>query len=313
MALHCRRQGDDVRVLARRPNTNRPGILELQAERIEIIEGSVANTELLAAACRNVDVVYHLAAAHNESHVPDDYFRAINVHGTQNLLRAAQAAGVGRFVHASTVGVYGPGDDGVIRDTSPISPSNVYTRSKLEGEAIVRAAFDALPCVILRLSETYGPADGRLLKLFKGIERGRYLHVGSGDNLHHPIYVEDLVRALRLAGTHPAAPGRTWVVAGPQAITTREMVRSICRALKKPEPRLSVPLAPLQLTAVAMEAVLPRLGLRPPLHRRRLDFFVKSFHFVSDEIRSVLGFAPQVDFDEGAFQTALWYRQMNLL
>src|SRR5690606_19460833 len=115
------------------------------------------------------------------------------------------------------------------------------------------------------------------------------------------------------AGTHPPAPGRPWVVAAPQAITTREVVRSICRALKKPEPRLSVPLAPLQLTAVAMQDVLPRLGLRPPLHRRRLDFFVKSSHVVSDEIRSVLGLGAVGEFDEGPFQGALWDGQRSLL
>lgn len=314
MALHCHEQGDEVRVLARRRvRSDRPGIRELDAAGIAIIEGSVTDPASVEPACRGIDVVYHLAAAHNESHVPEDYFRQVNVHGTANVLAAARAAGVKRFVHASTAGVYGPGQDGVIRDTCPLSPNNAYTRSKLEAEALVREAGRELPCVILRLSETYGPADGRLLKLFKGLARGRYLHVGRGDNLHHPIYVADLVRALRLAGEHPAAPDRTWLVAGPRALTTREMVASICRALQRPEPRLRVPLAPLHLAARALETVCPPLGIRPPLHRRRLDFFVKNFQFVADDVRSVLGFTPWIDFDEGAAHTAAWYRQMNLL
>jgi nucleoside-diphosphate-sugar epimerase len=62
-----------------------------------------------------------------------------------------------------------------------------------------------------------------------------------------------------------------------------------------------------------MELTLRPLGVQPPLHRRRLDFFRKSFELSAAKAESVLGFAPAVDFEEGARRTAAWYQSRGLL
>ncbi len=314
LALRCLEEGEQVRVLAKlNTPAERQNAQEIEGRGIEVAEGSVSDGQATLRACQEVDVVYHLAAAQHEANVPDKYYYEVNVDGTRNMLDAAVECGVDRFVHGSTIGVYGIGRDGPVGDDSPLEPDNIYGVTKLEGEKVVRGYFDKMPTAIARISETYGPGDRRLLKLFKGIARNRFFMIGNGRNLHHPVYIDDLVDGLRASARSETAVGHTYVLAGPRAIATNEMVEAICRALGKSPPRLRVPLWPLMATAILMEGALRPVGIQPPLHRRRMNFFVKSFEFTGTEAKVAIGYQPQIDFFEGAALTADWYRQLNML
>ncbi|HUI61520.1 MAG TPA: NAD-dependent epimerase/dehydratase family protein, partial [Steroidobacteraceae bacterium] len=178
---------------------------------------------------------------------------------------------------------------------------------------VVREFKGSIETCIIRISETYGPGDMRLLKLFKGIARQRYLTVGDGKNLHQLVYVDDLSRGLLAAVSAEAARSATIVLAGSEQITTNEMAASIAAAVGRTARIHNVPLWPFTAAASVFEATFPRLGLKPPLHRRRLDFFRKSFRFSTTRARNLLGFAPEVSFAEGARRTAAWYRAAGLL
>ncbi len=314
LALACAERGENVRVFAQR-NTpaERQNCQQLEQHGITIVEGSVTDPDAVARACDGVDVIYHLAAAQHEANVPDKHYYDVNVEGTRNMLQAAVEKGVGRFVHGSTIGVYGIANNGPVRDDSPLQPDNIYGITKLEGEKVVRQFFDKLPIAIVRISETYGPGDRRLLKLFHGIQKGRFFHIGDGRNMHHLVYIDDLLEGLQLAATEGAAVGKTFVLAGPKAVTTEEMIRCVCRAANVSAPRLRIPLWPLMTTAVVMEGVMRPLGIQPPLHRRRMNFFVKSFQFSCDDARQLLRYEPRVNVEEGIRRTHEWYQEMNLL
>ena len=149
------------------------------------------------------DTIIHLAAAQHESGVPDSYFETVNVAGTRNLLAASRDAGVRRFVYGSTIGVYGSAASGTLDESSPPNPDNVYGRTKLAAERVVREQGTDFETCIVRISETYGPGDFRLLKLFRAIDRGKFLMIGSGENRRQAMHVDDLVRALLIAAVHP--------------------------------------------------------------------------------------------------------------
>jgi nucleoside-diphosphate-sugar epimerase len=314
LALRCRDAGDQVRVLAPcRTPTEQQRAAELRTSGIEVHEASVTDRPAVRAAMEGVGVVYHLAAAQHEANVPDKYYYDINVDGTRNVLASALDARVGRVVHGSTIGVYGIARNGPVTDDSPLEPDNIYGVTKLAGERVVREFASALPVAIVRISETYGPSDWRLLKLFRGMARGRFAMIGPGHNLHHPIYVDDLVDGLRCAAVSRDAPGRVMVLAGPDVVTTREMVGAIGDAVGRRAPRFRVPLTPLMLTAALLETTLGPLGIQPPLHRRRMNFFVKSFRFTCAAARDALDFKPRVPFAEGAARSAAWYREQSLI
>ena len=280
---------------------------------IAVIDGSLLAPGLAASLVENADAVIHLAAAQHEGNVPDSYFRETNVEGTRALIDAAVNAGVRRFVYGSTIGIYGSARDGELDESSPPHPENIYGQTKYEAEQLVLQYAARLQVCIARISETFGPGDLRLLKLFRGIDRGTFPMLGSGANLRQVIYVDDLARGLLLAAEHPAAAGQTFVFAGSEVMTTNSMVAQIAAALGKKPSRLRIPVWPFRWAAAVCETVFRPLGIQPPLTQRRLDFFTKSFVFSTTKYSSLLGFAPRTKFSDGAAITAKWYRENGLL
>jgi dihydroflavonol-4-reductase len=96
--------------------------------------------------------------------------------------------------------------------------------------------------------------------------------------------------------------------AGKEAVTTDEMVRAIAAAVGRPGPRLRVPLAPVA-AAFVLETTLRPLGIQPLLHRRRLDFFRKSFRLDGSKMQRLFGFVSKVGFCEGVLCTVRWYER----
>jgi nucleoside-diphosphate-sugar epimerase len=314
LAQNARRAGHEITVASPINNPTEKFRCDLLAQAgLTIVEAALDDTPRLRAALPGHDAIIHLAAAQHEAEAPESHFRKVNVEGTRNLLTLAVGTGVPRFVHGSTIGVYGDASQGVLDETSPLAPDNPYGRTKAEAERVVHEFQDRLATVIVRISETYGPADLRLLKLFKAIQSGRYITLGDGRNERQLIYVDDLCRALLSAAVSPHAVGQTLIVAGNERLTTDEMVAAIGSALGKPPPARHVPLWPFDLAATVCETCLPPLGLKPPIHRRRLDFFRKSFRFSTERATRVLDFRPEVPFTDGARRTAAWYRSAGLL
>lgn len=285
----------------------------LEKAGIPVLIASVTDRERLEELLENHDVVIHLAAAQHEAQAPESHFRKVNVEGTRTLVELASRLRVRRFVYGSTIGVYGAARDGFLDESSPLAPDNAYGRTKAEAEEVVRRFADKVEMCIARISETYGPHDLRLLKLFRAIDRGRYVTLGPGTNEHQLVYVDDLVDGLLAAAVSPHAVGQTFILAGSECLTTSAMAATIAAAVGRPGTVRHAPLWPFELAAVVMEKTMSPLGLRPPLHRRRLDFFRKSFRFSTAKAQELLGFRATTDFAAGARNTAAWYRENGLL
>jgi len=314
LALDSLQKGYSVTLVGQENNATESQnrrLIELKGGQVVIC--SVNDREKIVEALKDADVVYHLAAAQHEAHLSDKTFWDVNVEGTKNVLEASLAAGIKRFIHGSTIGVYGTALDGKLDELSPVKPDNIYGVTKLQAESLVRSFQDKLPIVIIRISETYGPGDHRLLKLFRAIDNNVFLRIGSGQNIHHLIYIKDLIEGLNLASHRDEAVGRVFVLSGNDALTTSKMIDVIAAELGKKVPRVGLPLPPFLALATAVETLCRPLGIQPPLHRRRMDFFRKSFQFSQKQAREVMGFDPRVSFIEGVAETAKWYRSIGYL
>jgi dihydroflavonol-4-reductase len=314
LALAARSQALDV-VVTGQVNTEaeRSRVEEMRRAGIALETGPLQDPAFSRRVVAGCDCVIHLAAAQHEANVPDAYFEEVNVGGTRALVEASRATGVKRFVYGSTIGVYGSAAEGTLDEDSAPQPDNIYGRTKLAAEGVVREHADELETSIVRISETYGPGDFRLLKLFRAIDNGAFMMIGDGQNRRQVMHVGDLVRGLLIASCHPAAVGQTFVMPGHEVMTTREMIAEVAAALGKPPPRLRLPMWPFVAAAAVFEATFKPLGIQPPLHQRRLDFFRKSFVFATRKAEVLLGFVPQVCFSEGARATAAWYRAQGHL
>jgi len=314
LALRARQLGIDVLATGRADlQVEAERVTELRNAGVQVEVGVLQDVALVDRLLQGRDAVIHLAAAQHEADVPDSYFRIVNVDAVRTLLAACRNHRVRRFVYGSTIGVYGDAGDSLLDEDSPVSPQNIYTRTKLEAEALVKSFARNFDISIVRIAETYGPGDRRLLKLFRSIARGHFFMIGSGNNRRQCIHVDDLVHGLLTAAHHPAANGQTFVFAGNEILTTQEMVNHIASVLHRKPPRLQLPLWPFVAAAGVMETALPPLHISPPLHSRRLDFFRKSFVFSTARAQSLLGFQPAIDFRTGAADTVSWYRARGLL
>jgi nucleoside-diphosphate-sugar epimerase len=300
-----------VRALVRQSQQAR----SLETSGIEPSIGALEDRASLARAVKDAEVVYHIAAVYRQAGIPASTYRTVNSTAVGELIQSAADAGVRRVVHCSTVGVHGDVEHPPASEDAPLKPGDIYQSTKLEGERAAReaAARTGIGVTIARPSGIYGPGDRRLLKLFRGIARRRFVVLGSGNIFYHLTYIDDLVEGFRLCGEVPAAAGRTYILAGGEVTTLNELMTLIAREAGVSPPRVRLPVWPFWLAGAACEAVCVPLGIEPPLYRRRVDFFTKSRAFDISRARSELGYAPQVGLREGIQRTLRWYRERGWL
>jgi len=303
------RRGDSVRALVRRKSD----LSLLKDVDVEYFNVDLANGEPLDAALKGIDVVFHIAALYRTEGVPKRLFYEVNVDGTERLLKAAKAAGVSRFVHCSTVGVQGEIKNPPATELAPFNPGDHYQLSKMEGELLARRFFKEhqLPGTVVRPVGIYGPGDTRFFKLFNFIQNGKFRMIGNGKVLYHLTYVEDLVEGIVLAGEKDEALDEVFTIGGDEFITLADLVGRISKILGKPVSQTSIPVWPVWVGGLIMETICRPLRINPPLHRRRLDFFIKDRAFDISKAKRLLGYQPKVKLDEGLRRTAQWYAEQG--
>jgi nucleoside-diphosphate-sugar epimerase len=305
-----RARGHEVTALAR-PGSRRP----FPDSEVTWVEGDLSRADTLARLVAGAAAVVHVAAVYRTAGHPDSYYRDVNVGGTERLLEAASRAGVGRFVHTSTVGVHGDVRHPPADETAPFEPGDVYQETKAEAETLALRFHRerGLPVVVVRPGAIYGPGETRLLKLFRAIARRRYAIVGSGRPHYHLVFIDDLLDGYELALSHPAAVGEAFILAGPRSVSQTELAATIARHTGGRVFPVRIPVAPIHLAGDLCEALCVPFEIEPPLHRRRVDFWTKNRSFSIEKGRRVLGYEPRVDPEDGIARTAASYRQAGWL
>ena len=311
LARTLAQRGYQVRGLVRKSAQAR----DLEASGIEPVVGALEDRASLARAVKDVEVVYNIAAIYRHAGIPKATYRAINAIAVGSVIEAAADAGVRRVVHCSTVGVHGDIEHPPANEDAPLRPGDIYQVTKVEGEQIAREAAHqtGVPVTIARPSGIYGPGDRRLLKLFRGVARRRFVVLGSGDIFYHLTYIDDLVEGFRLCGETPAAANRTYILAGGEVTTLNELMALIAAEAGVSPPRWKLPVWPFWMAGAACEAVCVPLGLEPPIYRRRVDFFTKSRAFDIGRARAEIGYSPQHGLRDGIRKTLAWYKEREWL
>jgi dihydroflavonol-4-reductase len=316
LAEEGRRRGAQVVVLGLTGRPEERANAELLSRMgVEVLPGSITDAELCRRAAQGATHIFHLAVAMREGGKSDEFFESINLDGTRRLLEAASQQRVERFVYCSTIGIYGHKAPGITREDSPLAPGNIYERTKVSAERLVGEFAEecAVPSVVLRPADVYGPRDQRLLKMFKGVSKGRFPLFGSGQGRRHMVYVDDVVSAFFKACERDQALGEGLIIAGPRSCTLQELLDEVTRATGSKRYGVRLPLAPMLGLAAVVEDVSAALGIDPPIYRRRMDFFHSDSEFDTSRARRVLDWAPQVDLAEGIRRTLEDYRAAGLL
>lgn len=204
LVMRLLRDGVAVRAMCRSPQKG----AHLGESGAEVVGGDVQDAERLVELAQGCDVIFHVAAAATGAARTYN----VNVVGTRNVVRAAHQAGTARFVHVSTVAVYGFGVEGRIDESHPQAPSanDFYQQSKALGEAAMWAEARRLgvPASSVRPAFIYGPGSRFWSRqLYDVVARFAAPLIEDGSSHAHPIFVEDVVDLLVTCATHPDAPG----------------------------------------------------------------------------------------------------------
>jgi NADH dehydrogenase len=223
-----------VRALVR----DRSRASRLSAWSAELVEGDVTDPASLRAALEGIDVVIHLVSIIKGSRAD---FERVMAQGTRNLVVAAEAAGVRRFVLTSALGV-----DEHSKDQVP------YYAAKWEMERDVKES--GIDHVIFRPSFVFGK-DGGALPTFMRLARFAPVTpiVGPGTQRLQPIWADDVAEYYAVALELPAAAGRTFELGGPDALTWNEFWDRLKRVLGVRRPSVHVPFGAMRLQAALTE------------------------------------------------------------
>ena len=278
---------------------------------VRVIRGDLDDAAALAQGCENAEVIYHVAGRISARDL-DEFMRA-NRDGTANVLEAAGSAWPGRFVLVSSLAAGGPTTPGQpIDESRPPSPVTPYGQSKLAAEVLVKAM--ARAWTIVRPPAVYGEWDHEFLKVFRLARLGFAPVFGDGSQELSVIYAGDLATALVAAAVSPAAANRTYYAAHPAVTTSRELVRSIGRAMGREVRVLPLP-GPLARGLLWTIGSIAHATRRATLLSadKAAEFLAPAWTCRADALVHDTGWRARTDLETGLRRTATWYHSEGWL
>jgi dihydroflavonol-4-reductase len=299
-----RERGDEVVALVRSPS---------KADRLrvlgaDIVEGDLSDEDAIKRGVTGVDGVFHIGAIYKVG-IPKSQHAAMydaNVRGTERVLDAAVAAGVGRIVYISTGNVYG-NTRGVAVDESYVRPQppdflSYYDETKYLAH---RVALDRIgkgaPIVIAQPGGVYGPDDpselGNMIDQARTGKLKLRMFPKSGFNF---VYVEDLAAGIILV-YDKGRIGESYNLAGEKG-TLGDLVKKAAELGRRTPPHVTMPVPMMKLAIPIGPLVGKVMGFPPNLAELIRTSDGVTFWMTDQKARDELGFAPR-DFDAGMRQT----------
>ena len=286
-------KGEKVRVLDNFETGKRENLSEI-ANEIDLVEGDIRDEAVVEKGVAGAEVVYHLAALGSvpRSIADPKTSHDVNVNGTFNMLAAAVAAKVKRLVFASSSSVYGQSPVLPQHEGLPLAPISPYGATKAIGEVYCRAFFQTygLETVCLRYYNVFGPRQdpnsqyAAAIPLFVSwLMQDKPPRIfDDGEQSRGFTYIDNVMQANWLAGTAAKTQGEGLNISTASAVTVNTVVETIGELLDK--------------------------DIEPVYASPRPGDIKHSLADVS-RAKEVIGYEPQVDFDEGIRKAIDWYKQ----
>jgi len=272
---------------------------------VEKVPGDLEDADALRGGVAGADWVLNCAAKVGDWGTLEE-FRRVNVGALRLLLDAAADAGVTRFVHVSSLGVYEGRDHfGTDETVAPAAQSlDAYTRSKVEAEALALGYVKdrGLAVSVVRPGFIYGPRDRTVMpKLLDALRNKRFFYFGSGEQALNCVYVKNLVRAVFLAAEVPGAVGEVFNVTDGARVTKKQFVGRAAELAGIEPPTRKIPLWLAWTLAVLMERRARRKNspVPPLVNKARYKFLGLNLDYSTEKARRVLGYNPAYTTEQG--------------
>ena len=282
---------------------------------VEVILGDLTDEASLKRAVQGVQRVFNVAAKTGPWGTEDTY-RAINVQGLADLIHASLDAGVQRFVHTSSITVYGHHLQGIVTEDDPFhAEDNPYSRTKIAGEKLIANLVkdEGAPIVIVRPWWIYGPRDSASFGRFVAmVEASKGFLLGSGKNIVPVVYVRDVAQGLIKAGEGGNETiVRAYTIADDHRVTQAEYLNTIADCLHVPHVSLKLPYTAMYLAGRSAELAWQAMGRRnaapPPVTTYGVTLLGGDQIFSIGRARYELGYEPAFDLSRGVAEGVRWY------
>lgn len=234
-----------------------------------------------------------------------------NVLGTANAVTAAERAGAKRFVHFSSVTVFGFEFPDGVDERYPVRFTFVpYPDSKISTEQVVLQAHieGRVRCTIVRPGDVYGPRSRVWAQIpAELIRERRFILPGGGRGIHSPVYIDNLVDGVVLAAASEDAVGQIFTLSDGVGVPYRDFFTPYAQLVGRRLITLPAPLA-LGVAAVAQRAARLAPGdneINPGAAR----YLLRRGTYSNSKARSILGWEPRVNVQDGLERTVAWLRE----
>ncbi|MFM7141626.1 MAG: NAD-dependent epimerase/dehydratase family protein [Alphaproteobacteria bacterium] len=277
--------------------------------------GDVGRPESFAPLLERASTVVHAAALVTNA-LDDDAMWRTNVLATRDLVAAAARSGVGRFVHVSSIVVYGNAARGELDEEHPVhAHGGSYVTTKLAAEHVVLAAHAerGIEVVIVRPGDVYGPGSRPWVVEPIGLVRSRQLVLpANGEACFRPVHVDDLVRGIEAAALSPAAANRIFNLSCEGFVTTREFFAFHHRWLGRSDP-LCLPTPVAWALAESSFRAKRAFGVRSEASGASVLQLTSRAWFSIRKAGEVLGWRPEIALADGMRDAEAWARAQGLL
>lgn len=270
-------------------------------KKIEVVFGDVRHKHTLTKAVQDIDIIFHMVGLIHPKKIKDLY--QINTLGTLNLISAATALAVKRFIYISSNSVGGTNlkHHLLMKEEDQPRPYLNYGLSKYYAESTVKRfqQENKIEAVILRPCWFYGPYQPeRQTRFFQMIQKGNPIIFGTGLNFRSLSYVDNTCQALLLSAENKKANGQTYWIADKRPYTTYEIYQTVAELLevKKFNP-IFLPNFSSELFFIC-DKIIQRLG-----------FYVTEIHVAGEmnkdiacdiqKAKTELGYDPKIELREG--------------
>jgi len=289
--------------------------IDLTGDGEQVFAGDVADPESWGQLLDRVQVVVHTAALVTNAMRDEDMWR-VNVLATRNLVAAAIAHRVRRFVHVSSIVAYGNAAVGELDEEHPVhAHGGSYVLTKLAAEHVVLAAHaqHGLEVVIVRPGDVYGPGSVPWVVVpLEMIAQRQFILPANGEGFLRPVYIDDLARGIVLASRAENASGQIFNLACKGYVTTKSFFAHHHRWLGRSGPTC-LPTAVAWAVAEATFRIKRRFGIRTEASGASVLQLTSKAWFSIAKAEAVLGWKPEVDLDDGMQRSEAWARERGLL
>ncbi len=289
---------------------------EVEALGARCAVGDIREGEFLNRAARGCEAVLHVAAKAGIWGRRRDYF-SINLEGSERVIEACRANGIGYLVYTSTPSVVFAGRDlSGVDETVPYARRFLchYAHSKALAEQRVLAANGPeLKTVALRPHLVWGPGDSNLIpRLVARGRRGGLARVGDGNNLVDISYIDNVADAHLLALANLEGPataaGKAYFISQGEPVSLWGWIDDLFTRLSLPPVRKRVSFPAAYAAGMLFETAYRLLGLtsEPPMTRFLAEQLAASHWFSIEAARRDLGYQPRVSTEEGLGRLVSW-------